>query len=99
MNKAENKGSRKNRTLREMLKIYGLGFFLTAVIVLIAYQFVAPAPPKTLRIATASKQGAYYGFAEKYQKYFAKEKITLRLIETSGSVENLKLLSEKKASL
>ena len=99
MNKIENKSSSKNRTLREMLKIYGLGFFLTAVIVLIAYQFVAPAPPKTLRIATASKQGAYYGFAEKYQKYFAKEKIKLRLIETSGSVENLKLLSEKKVEV
>ena len=37
-----------------------------ASVVLITYQFVASAPPKTLHIATASKQGAYYRFAEEY---------------------------------
>lgn len=89
----------KNRALRELLKVCGLGIGLSAVIVFIAYQFVAPAPPKTLRIATASKQGAYHRLAEEYQKHFSKEKITLHLVETSGSVENLKLLAEKKVEV
>jgi uncharacterized protein len=65
----------------------------------VAYQFVEPAPPNKITIATASAQGSYFAFAEKYRQLFAKEKIELKILETSGSVENLKLLADKKVDV
>lgn len=94
MKKSMVKKSRSNKTAMEMMKIYGVGAVLTLAALAIAYQFVEPAPPKTLSIATASVEGAYYSFADKYKEHFAKEKIRLEVVETSGSVENLQLLKE-----
>ncbi len=99
MKKRSAKPVRKNRTLREIVKIYGFGFFVACLIMFFAYQFVEPAPPKKITIATASASGAYYDFAKQYQQLFAKEKIELQILETSGSVENLKLLQERKAEV
>lgn len=99
MKKMQTEPKRKSKTLRELSKIYGFGFFLACIIMVVAYQFVAPAPPKKLTIATASKEGAYYAFAREYKEYFAKENIELEILETSGSVENLGLLADKKVEV
>lgn len=88
------KKSRSNKTVMEIIKIYGVGAVLALAALIITYQFVEPAPPKSLRIATASAEGAYYSFAHKYKEHFAKEKIDLEVVETSGSVENLALLEK-----
>jgi uncharacterized protein len=90
---------RKNRTLKELIKIYGFGFLVACLIMFLAYQFVEPAPPQKITIATASANGAYFAFAKEYQHLFAREKIDLQILETSGSVENLTLLEEKKAEV
>lgn len=92
MKKSKTKKTRRNKTVTEMIKIYGIGVVLALIALMFAYQFVEPAPPKSLSIATASAEGAYYSFANEYKEYFANEKIHLEVIETSGSVENLELL-------
>ena len=89
----------KSKTAKEVFKIYGTGSIIGLIILVVAYQFVAPAPPKTFTIATAGVDGAYYAFAEKYRKYFLEENIDLQIIDTTGSVENLKLLTEKKVEV
>ncbi len=99
MKNSQGKLTRKNRSVKELVKIYGFGFFVACLILLIAYQFVEPAPPNKITIATASAQGSYFVFAEKYRQLFAKEKIELQILETSGSVENLKLLADKKVDV
>ena len=78
MKKPPEKQKRKNRTLREFLKIYGFGFFVATLILVIAYQFVAPAPPKKMTVATASSGGAYFAFASEYKKHLAKERAKKR---------------------
>lgn len=82
-----------------MLKIYGSGAVLAIVIFFVAFQFVEPAPPKRLTIATASPQGAYYSYAQRYKQLFAEEKIELEILETSGSAQNLELLQSGKADV
>ncbi len=72
---------------------------MAIIILVVAYQFVEPAPPYKLTIASASSEGAYYKFAKNYQKYLAKEKINLTVLITSGSVENLELLKTGKADV
>ena len=64
-----------------------LGFVL-------AYQFVDPAPPDHIRMSTGQKQGAYYLFARRYQEIFRGEGVELELVESAGSIENIKLLDE-----
>lgn len=81
------------------MKIYGFGAALLVVALIVAYQFVEPAPPKTLTIATASADGAYFSYANRYKDLFAKENITLEVLESSGSVENLQLLEEGRVDV
>ncbi len=93
----EKQRTAKERSIIDFLKVYGLGTFLVAVILFIAYQFVEPAPPLTFSIATADKTGVYYTIAKQYKEQLVKQGITLNIIETNGSVENLQLLKDKKA--
>ncbi|MBT5456867.1 MAG: ABC transporter substrate-binding protein, partial [Rhodospirillaceae bacterium] len=60
-----------------------------------AYQFVGPAPPDRIVMATGSSSGAYHAFGKKYAERFEKEGIELVLKNTAGSAENLKLLADE----
>ena len=64
-----------------------------------AYQFVGPAPPDRLVMATGSTTGAYYAFGEKYADRFRKEGIELVLKSTAGSVQNLDLLTNGESDV
>ena len=74
------------------VKTLGPAIILALAGCFVAWQFVNPAPPDTITIATGQQGGAYLLFAERYQTLLAKEQITLNILETAGSVENLKLL-------
>ncbi len=77
---------------RERLKIYLPSLIITFLGFVIAYQFVKPAPPKAITIATGDPQGAYYAFGQKYRAILSQYGITLNVLSTKGSVENLELL-------
>lgn len=91
--------SRKNHNWKVVLPIYGPAVLAAAVVFVIALQYIKPAPPDVVVMATGEQGGAYYGFAEKYQQYLAREGIQLQLVQTAGSVENLELLQQKKVDL
>jgi TRAP transporter TAXI family solute receptor len=65
----------------------------------ITSEFIQPAPIKKLVIATGSKDGNYYKIANEYKKLLEKNKISVTLLVTKGSVENVKLLKEGKADI
>ncbi len=87
--KEKQKPSRKSR---ERLKIYLPSIIVTILGFVIAFQFVKPAPPKIITIATGDPQGAYYAFAQRYREILSQYGITLNVLSTKGSVENLELL-------
>jgi TRAP-type uncharacterized transport system substrate-binding protein len=58
-----------------------------------AAQFVRPAPPDTLTITAGAEGGAYYFFAERYQRILARDGITLTILSSAGSLENLARLT------
>ncbi len=78
----------------EKLKIYGLGLVLILVGFIVAYQFVEPAPPRKFSIATGSKTGAYFHFAQRYHAILAREGLELQLVNTKGSVDNIERLKK-----
>lgn len=65
----------------------------------ITFQFIQPSPKKEITIATGSKTGEYYNTALKYKELLEKEKVTVNIIETNGSIENLELLNDKKVDI
>ena len=85
--------------LGDKLKIYGLGAFLIILGFVLAYQFVEPAPPKTLTIATGSKSGAYFQFAQRYKNVLAREGLDLKIVNTKGSVDNIARLKSGEVEI
>lgn len=79
----------KTRSRLEMLLLFGGSALLLLAGILFALRFVQPAPPSLIRIATGSQEGAYYLYAKEYQRLLAEHGITLEIVETAGSVENL----------
>lgn len=78
--------------LREMLLVGGPAALLIIAAFWLAYQFVEPAPPTHLVITTGSTSGAYYAFANRYRAELAKSGITLKVVPSQGSVENIERL-------
>ncbi len=66
---------------------------VSALVMVVAFTFVEPPPPDSLRIAAGSPGGAYHAFAERYREILAQSGLNLEVIETAGSVENLQLLT------
>ena len=81
------------------LMTFGSALLLTLSGFAIAWQFVNPAPPHTLVIATGQMDGAYYLFAQHYRERLAQNGVELEIRTTAGSIENLELLKDNKVDL
>lgn len=89
----------RGREARDFLGIYGSAVFLTVLGFFIAYQFVEPAPPRRITIATGSPSGAYYAYGQIYRAMLARDGIELVVRETAGSIENVRLLESGAADV
>ena len=83
---------REKLDTEDKIKFFGPAIVLTIIGFVIAFQFVEPAPPRQIVIATGSPTGAYYAFGQAYSEILEKDGITLEVRTTSGSVENIELL-------
>ncbi len=59
-----------------------------------AIHFIQPAPPDTVVMSTGPDGSLFQRYAERYRQVFARNGITLRLIPSRGSVENLARLAD-----
>jgi TRAP transporter TAXI family solute receptor len=81
---------------------FGLGRKASIVIIIIVglviifacFWFFHSAPPKTITITCGEKGSLYYSVAEKYAKILARDGVTLTILSSAGSVENLKRLAD-----
>jgi TRAP transporter TAXI family solute receptor len=78
--------------------------FLPALLVVggafyVTLQFVQPAPPNRIVVAAASKGSPYFDLAERYRRALAAHGVTLEIKETSGSLENLKLILDERSGV
>jgi TRAP transporter TAXI family solute receptor len=89
----------RDRSTWEKIKVYGPAIMLTFVGFIVTYQFVDPAPPKHLVIATGMKEGAYFAYGKAYSDIFAREGVTLEVKSTAGSAENIKLLEAESGAV
>src|SRR5215467_15167354 len=51
-------------------------------------------PPRSIAMATGPEGGAYYEIGKRYQAILAQSGVQLRLVPTSGALQNLALLRD-----
>lgn len=85
--------------MKEYLRIFGLGFLVLVAGFVLAFQFVKPSPPKSISIATGSASGAYFAYAQRYKALLAEQGITLNIVSTEGSIDNIQRLQSGDVDL
>lgn len=91
--KPSRKRAAASSTVWEWLKLAAPTLLVIAAAFAVTWQFVEPAPPRRVTIATGAETGAYYQTALRYVPWFQDAGIELRVRPTAGSVENLELLA------
>ena len=61
----------------------------------LSFHFVKPIPPRTLTMTTGMEGGSFIVLGERYRQVLARDGIQLRLLPSSGSIENLRRLKEE----
>jgi hypothetical protein len=72
---------------------------LPILLLVLAYWWLDPNPPKKVTLATGPAQSAYDEFGKRYQKALKRYNIDVVLVPSEGSPSNLKLLRAGKADL
>ena len=68
---------------------------LLLLILIVAIWWADPAPPRHVLMATGPAGSSNEALGKKYAEYFARQGITLELVSTEGSVENVKRLQDR----
>lgn len=86
-------------SLRVLLLSAGPFAMLAVSLLVLAYWWLNPNPPKRVTLATGPAQSAYEEFGKRYAKALAADGITVVLLPSEGSAANLQLLREGRADL
>jgi TRAP transporter TAXI family solute receptor len=86
-------------SLRDLAISVGPFILLALGLLAVAYWSLDPNPPKHVTLATGPAQSAYAEFGKRYAKALAKDGITVELLPSEGSADNLRLLREGKVDL
>ncbi len=97
--RAKQTRDRAHVSLRDFLKIYVPLAVLVLAGFALAYRYVDPAPPKKIRIAAGVEEGAYTASARRYAQILARDGLTLEVVTTSGSMDNLRLLQTERGGV
>jgi TRAP transporter TAXI family solute receptor len=86
-------------SLRDLAVSVGPFIVLAVTLLVLAYWWLDPNPPKRVVLATGPAQSAYEEFGKRYARILAKDGIKVVLLPSEGSAANLQLLRDGKADL
>jgi len=69
---------------------------ILAIILIGLIAYWNPPPPRYIMMASGIQGGSYEQLAAKYVAFFAKKGVTIELVRTEGSQENINLLADRK---
>jgi hypothetical protein len=72
----------------------GMVVFIALTVIVSVFWFIASAPPRRLVITSGPPGSSFQRFAELYRLKLASNGVTLKILPSQGSVENLKRLSD-----
>lgn len=79
---------------RDLIATLGPVLLLSIAAVLLALHFVRPAPPTSLNIVSGPEGSTYRSMAEKYKAILERNGITLNILPSQGSLDNLHQLAD-----
>lgn len=85
--------------IKSFLRIYGAPIAIVVLGLVVAFMFMAPAPPKRITIAGGAAGGAYAATAEAYAETLRKFDIAVDVQTTAGSVDNLARVKARQADV
>ena len=86
-------------SIRDLAVSVGPFILLAITLLVLAYWWLDPNPPKRVTLATGPGQSAYEEFGKRYAKALAADGIEVVLVPSEGSAANLQLLREGKVDL
>ena len=86
-------------SIRDLLASAGPFAIVAVALLVLAYIWLDPTPPRRVTLATGPAQSAYDEFGKRYQKALAANGIEVVLLPSEGSSANLQLLRDGKADL
>jgi ABC-type nitrate/sulfonate/bicarbonate transport system substrate-binding protein len=86
-------------SIRDLLLSAGPFALLAVALLVLAYLWLDPTPPRRVTLATGQAQSAYDEFGKRYKKALAANGIEVTLLPSEGSSANLQLLRAGKADL
>jgi TRAP-type uncharacterized transport system substrate-binding protein len=86
-------------SLRDMLASVGPVLLLAIGLLVAAYWWLDPQPPRSVTLATGPAGSAYAAFGQRYAEALAQDGIQVRLLPTDGTEGNLQALREGRADL
>ncbi|RYX92741.1 MAG: C4-dicarboxylate ABC transporter substrate-binding protein [Comamonadaceae bacterium] len=86
-------------SIRDLVVSAGPFAFLAIGLLVLAYWWMDPQPPKRVTLATGPAQSAYDEFGKRYKKALAADGIEVVLLQSEGSSANLQLLMDGKADV
>lgn len=85
--------------LRDFFAAYWMSILAIAAALVLLVLYIDPAPPDHIEIATGTDEDVYRAFAERYKEVLARDHITLNIVPTSGTPENLKRLNSSDTGI
>ena len=85
--------------MKKFLRLYAAPIAIVVLGIVVAFMFMAPAPPKRVVIAGGAAGGVYAGAAESYARALRAEDIEVEVLETAGSVDNLARVKARQADI
>jgi hypothetical protein len=86
-------------SIRDLAVSVGPFVLLAVSLLVLAYWWLDPNPPKRVTLATGPAQSAYEEFGKRYAKALSVEGIEVALVPSEGSAANLQLLRDGKVDL
>jgi TRAP transporter TAXI family solute receptor len=84
---------------RDLAMIIVPALLMIAGIVWFASRYVEPAPPRKIWITTGGPSGGYFATGKRYADILKRSGITLEVLPSAGSVENLQRLKDPKLNV
>lgn len=86
-------------SIRELVISGGPVLLLAVGLLVLAYWWLDPNPPKKVRLATGPAQSAYAEFGKRYQQALKRYGIEVELVPSEGSPQNLRALREGRVDV
>jgi TRAP-type uncharacterized transport system substrate-binding protein len=92
-------GAQSPRPPHSFWTMYGAAVLIAVLGFAVAYRFIGPPPPQSFRFAAGPRNGAYFAYAQRYAAFLGARGIRMEVVETAGSMENLRLLRDPQSGV